>query len=1096
MRFLFVSLAASGLLPAQAQMEFFEKRVRPVLASRCYACHSAKTLASGGLRLDTREAARRGGNRGPAVVASHADLSLLLRAVRYTDPAVRMPPSGKLPDHEIADLETWIRMGAPDPREEAVVAPATQSEEAMLSEGRKWWAFQPYRAHPLPRIRNRLWASNFIDHFLLEGLEKKQLSPAPRAGKLTLIRRLSFGLTGLPPSTEQIDRFLADTSAQAYEKLVDRLLASPHYGERWARHWLDLARFAETDGHEFDREKPNAWAYRDYVIRAINADLPFDQFIREQIAGDIIEPQRRLAGGVRWESITGTAFFALGEERNAADDLSEVRAEKLDNQVDTLTKTFLGLTVSCARCHNHKFDPISTRDYYALAGVLDGKQVIQACLDTPERVSESARIQEEIAARNRRLAAIYTGRRGQLIEKLPAYLRLASGWAVRETDPSDAEIKKAAEAEKLEPALLKAWIGDLRIASREPDHLFYPLARLARPGEQTFPERLTAMRAELAEWNIKADPGHPIHKERNDMVVADFARTGFAGWRLDGPAFAGAASAFVSPQQVISGHRGLPLANSFLAAANEGMGFLTSKTFLADRRFMHVRLAGNSDSTSGRQPGLLRVSLVGDGRDAIFTPDGSGRLQWRTSGLGKMLNELAFIEIADRTRSGHITVDRIVLSDSREPPMAGRFVNARLLRMIEQTEAASLDSLITGYAALLAGAAADAQPDADSRWLQESLLPAVALEQAPLELSAAEKAEAETLARERAEFTARLPEPVFALASVEDQPRNLRVHIGGSHLNLGEEVPRGFLKILSTGPDDGFRQGSGRRELAESIVSPRNPLTARVIVNRVWKHHFGEGLVRTPDNFGRTGQTPTHPELLDTLAAWFVDNGWSLKKLHRLMLLSSAYRMSNIGDRRAALADPDNRLLHRIPVRRLEGEAIRDAILAVSGSLDGTLFGPSVMPHVSEYQDGRGKPVSGPLDGNGRRSIYIGVRRNFLPPLFVAFDYPMTVTSIGKRGASTVPSQALMLMNNEFVVKEAAKWADRAQAAAPEPRARIRDMFRSAFGRAAEPAEIDKSIGFLAAQRKRRGEAKDAEFRAWADLAHALFNSKEFIFIR
>jgi hypothetical protein len=1096
MRFLLALVAFAGLLPAQAQLDFFEKRVRPVLASRCYACHSAKTLASGGLLLDTRQAARRGGNRGPAVVAGQADLSLLLRAIRYTDPVVRMPPSGKLPDQEIADLEAWIRMGAPDPREEAPAAPAAPSEEATLVESRKWWAFQPFRAHPAPRVGDPQWGSNFIDRFLLAGLENKRLRPAPRADKLTLIRRLSFNLTGLPPAPEEIDRYLADTSPKAYEKLVDRLLASPHYGERWARHWLDLARFAETDGHEFDREKPNAWAYRDYVIRAFNSDLPFDQFIREQIAGDIIEPQRRLAGDLRWESITGTAFFALGEERNAADDLGEVRAEKRDNQVDTLTKTFLGLTVSCARCHDHKFDPISTRDYYALAGVLDGKQVIQACLDTPERMNEFARIQEEIGQRNRRLAAIYTARLGQIIEKLPAYLRLAAGWATRESDPADVEIKKAAEQEKLEPALLKAWAGDLRIAAREPDHVFYPLARLARTEERPFPERLEAMRTELSEWNHKADPNHPIHKERKDLVIADFTRGERAGWRVDGPAFAGVASAFVSPQQVLSGHRGLPLVNSFTAAGNEGMGFLTSKTFLANRRFMHVRLAGNSDSTSGRQPGLLRVSLVGDGRDTIFTPDGSGRLQWRTSGLGKMFNELAFIEIADRTKSGHIVVDRIVLSDSREPPLAGRFVNGRLLRMLERSGAGTLDALIAEYAALLGASFQDEQPDAGARWLRESLLPAFALEQAPLDLSAAEKEEAERLIGERREIAQRLPEPLFALASVEDQPRNLRVHIAGNHLNLGEEVPRGFLKILSTGPDEGFRQGSGRRELAEAIASPRNPLTARVIVNRVWKHHFGEGLVRTPDNFGRTGQAPAHPELLDTLASWFVDNGWSLKRLHRLILLSSAYRMSNRPEPRAALTDPDNRLLHHMPVRRLEGEAIRDAMLAVSGSLDRTLFGPSVMPHVSEYQDGRGKPVSGPLDGNGRRSIYIGVRRNFLPPLFVAFDYPMTVTTIGKRGVSTVPSQALMLMNNEFVVKEAAKWADRAQASAPDPRARINGMFRSAFGRGAEPAEIDKSFAFIAAQRTRYGEAKDAEFRAWADLAHALFNSKEFIFVR
>ncbi|MBI1788495.1 MAG: DUF1553 domain-containing protein, partial [Acidobacteria bacterium] len=380
--------------------------------------------------------------------------------------------------------------------------------------------------------------------------------------------------------------------------------------------------------------------------------------------------------------------------------------------------------------------------------------------------------------------------------------------------------------------------------------------------------------------------------------------------------------------------------------------------------------------------------------------------------------------------------------------------------------------------------------------IRQAMLGAASLEQAPLELSASEKTQLQALQKQRSDLASRLPDPVFGLLGVEDLPHNLRLHKGGSHRNLGEEVPRGFLPVLSGARPAAYDQGSGRLQLADALADPANPLTARVLVNRVWKHHFGEGLVRTPDNFGRTGERPSHPELLDTLAARFVESGWSIKKLHRTLVLSSAYRMSSQASSLAAAADPDNRLLHRMPVRRLEAEAIRDAVLAVTGSLDRAAYGPSVPPHISEYQDGRGKPESGPLDGAGRRSIYIGVRRNFLPPLFLAFDYPMSVATIGRRGSSTVPSQALILMNSEFVAKQAAGWADRMLGGFPQPQQRIQQMFLAAFGRPAGEAEAAQAAGFVDHQARRHGQGAEAVFRAWTDLAHVLLNAKEFIFIR
>ena len=1027
-----LACAIAAILPAAAQdaagLDFFEKNIRPLLSQRCYSCHSSKTVASSGLRLDTKQAIQRGGHRGPALIANDPAGSLLFRAVSYSDPDLRMPPQGKLNETEISLLEQWIALGAPDPREETVSAPAAS---ASLERRRRHWAFQPFRKYPSPPVRNPAWPKTWIDNFILATLESKNLQPAPSADKRTLLRRVTFDLTGLPPTPRELADFLADTSPTAYEKVVDRLLASPHYGERWARHWLDLARYAETNGHEFDFEKPNAWRYRDYIIRALNDDLPFNEFIRHQIAGDLLPTRQMAASGLYWDSPAATALYGLGEERNAADDLAEVRSEKIANQLDTIGKTFLGLAIACAKCHDHKFDPISTRDYYALAGILNSTQVIQASLDPPSRLREFDQLAAELEALQPKL---------QASPAPAAYLRSAVDHYKRDAVPGNVS--------PLDPALLKLWIEELKAAATEPDHVLYPAAAFAKEAD---PAKVVAT---LREWTEKADPAHPIHKERGDHVLADFRKGAYGGFRAEGPAFAPAPSA--------------GLASSYRSAVNEFTGFLISKSFPANGRYFHVRLKGASDNPGRRGTQLLRVSLIGDGRDVTVTPDPSGRMKWRTAGMDKMPGELAFLEIVDRSRAGHLAVERIFLSNSKEPPFLDRAPDARLLRLFESSPPESLDSLLSAYESLF----------------QEGLPIPVSTE-APLD---------EARRAQRQALLAKIPDAQFGFVAAEDEPRNLRLHIGGNHRNLGEEVPRGALSLLPASGD--YSTGSGRAQLAEDLVNPANPLTARVLVNRVWKHHFGEGIVRSVDNFGLTGDRPSHPELLDTLAARFIEEGWSLKKLHRTLVLSATYRMSSAASPRATAIDADNRLLQHMPVRRLEAEAIRDAILAVSGSLDRTVYGEPIPPFISDYQDGRGKPPSGPLDGAGRRSIYLGVRRNFLLPMFLAFDYPMTVATVGRRGAATVPSQALTLMNNEFVARQAARWADRAAGEAPSPEARVRLMFETAFARPAEPAEVESSLQFIAAQAKRYPATEDGQFRAWSDLAHVLLNAKEFLFLR
>ena len=893
--------------------EFFEKKIRPVLASKCYACHGDK-LASSGLRLDFKGGWERGGNRGTAIIPGDPDGSLLIKAISYRDPQLKMPPGGRLSEAEMADLSEWVRTGATDPRAAPPSKPPGPSE-IDFTEARKFWAFQPIRRYTPPTVKNRSWARSPIDAFLCAKLEANGLTPASQADKPTWLRRVTFDLTGLPPAPEEIAAFLADRSPRAYETVVDRLLASPHYGERWARHWLDLVRFAETSGHEFDFEKQEAWRYRDYVIRAFNQDLPYDQFVKEQIAGDLLDSPRVTPDGKQLETPVATALFGLGEERNGATDLGEVRAEKMDSRIDVFGKAFLGLTIACARCHDHKFDPIPTADYYSLGGIFESTQLVLGSIQSPSQSKEA-----------------------------------------------EAVLRRVTKTSAPTPA------------------------------------------------------PKTVHEERpGDIVFEDFHKPSFEGWHVNGLAFA------AGP---IGG-----MANSFRGGSDKLMGTLTSRSFVPTKQYIHVRLAGTKFSPVREHPSLLAVTIFANGRyPKGVAGDGDGILRWKTIALHEEIGQLCNLEIADRRTDGHIIVDRIVFSDSKQPPA-------------DAPEPVAVEALPA--------------PDQQA-----------------------------------------LPEEPFGMLSAEDEPHNLRIHVRGNHLNPGDEVPRGFLHVLAGDDAKTFTNGSGRLELAQALFGPDNPLTARVMVNRIWQHHFGEGLVRTVDNFGKTGDRPSHPELLDYLALRFRESGWSVKAMHRELVLSNAYRLSSVPSERSREVDPNNRLLSYMRVKRLEGETIRDSILAVSGSLDLATYGPSVRPHISAYQDGRGKPDSGPLDGAGRRSVYLEVRRNFITPLFLAFDYPLPSTTVGRRSVSTVPSQALMLMNNEFVAAEASKWAARALSADKDRKVRLDNMFLRAYGRLPDATDRAQIADFLDKQAARYPGATAEDSRVWADLAHVIFNSKEFIFVR
>ena len=1079
---------------------FFEKKIRPLLAEHCYACHGDGTAVMGELRLDSHEGIRKGGARGSAIVEGEPSRSLLLKAVSYTDVDLRMPPSGKLSDEHIADIASWIERGAPDPRTaEPAPAPAP-SESIDFEEARRFWSFQPLRVTPLPDVKDTSWPSAPIDHFVLSRLEKEGLTPAPPADKRTLLRRVTFDLTGLPPVPEEIAAFLDDHSPGAFETAVERLLDSPHYGERWGRHWLDLVRFAETSGHEFDNNKLDAWRYRDYVIRAFNSDVPYDRFVREHIAGDLLPEPRLSPDGVYQESPIGTSVYWFGEVLNGATDSEKSRADEVDNQIDVLGKAFLGLTVACARCHDHKFDPIPTADYYALAGIMHSTEIMETVVDSRERAGEIRAVGEKIAATNGEVRSLLAVGRRRLVEQLDDYLLAAAELMTREDADVAGLDEELAAANGLNAAMLKAWVDDLDHAREEPEHVFYPFAalaaHLATGRSSSFATSLARVRRSLARGT--EEQLRRVAEERGDIVYDDFNKPNFAGWINSGQSFTENSRTAIAPNQPLRGYRSESMANSFGSGSDKFVGSLTSRKFRTSKRYIHVRLAGSRGNLVRTQLSKTRLTLVVDGyKSSHFVPEGTGRFYWKTTRLVTQYDRMAYFELVDRDRQGHIVVDKIVFSDSSEPPVVSAPVNPRVLALLDDASVTSLAGLAGAYQRLFQQAIDEPQPARETQALLTSLLPTATEEGVATLLDSNARRRWTGLVDSRARLESALPRSVFAMASRDENPRDVAVHLRGSHKNLGDTVPRGFLRVLSNGGPSSLNGGSGRLQLAAQMTTDAAPLLARVMVNRIWKHHFGEGLVRSTDNFGETGDRPSHPELLDYLAADF-RGGWSVKTMHRALLLSSTYRMSNRATPRAREADPRNALVHHMPARRLEAEAIRDAILAVSGTLDRSSYGPSVVPHISPYQDGRGKPPRpGPLDGRGRRSVYVQVRRNFLTPLLLAFDYPLPISTRGRRTVSTVPSQALMMMNNQFVGQQAQAWARREIRREAGRRARIASMFLAAYGRPVEPSEVDDVERFLNRQSSRYAASNNPDdLRVWTDLAHLLFNSTEFIFVR
>jgi hypothetical protein len=988
-----LGLAATPTLTAE-DAAFFETQVRPLLVNHCSDCHSAEAGdPEGGLSFDSRAdfLAAEG-----VAVAGQPDASLLVQVVRY-DSDQQMPPDGKLPDAVIATIEEWVRRGLPWPDDGKAARVETFDLAARKAE--HWCWHRPERCSA-PAVADTGWCRNDIDRFVLARLEAAGLEPAPAADLAVLVRRASELLTGLPPDPADVARLLADSSPQAFERYIDDLLASPHYGERFARHWLDVARYGETRGHEFDFLIPNAWQYRDWVVRALNADLPYDQFVREQIAGDLIEPPRLTDQGGN-ESVLGTGFWLLGEEVHSPVDIKQDEADRIDNRVDTFGKAFLGLALGCARCHDHKFDAISDEDYYAIAGMVMSSSYRQAPFETLEH-------NRQVAAR---LADADRSLRQAVLPQLIALTGVEP-----EVPPAQQETAAAAAETVL--------------------------------ADYTRGKQATQLICDAAAWHV-VPTGQPVV--------------------------------------------GLPGADQPPAIRVEPLGHAHSDAVWATTRSRGEREAGSLGS-------LDRAGRV------LRTP--KRRL---TTGVlwHRVRGHLQIATIVD----GHVVVKGPLYGGHvREIDTKGqwKWVKQDLRRDIKDWPTGHLVHVeyaaIEGDAAVAETVASLEQPTrADPAW-PAAVNAAVAADSIDWEAepAAAILALANNYALKRAAICADVQlESATAPALLDGNGIDQYVLLKGSAARPGELSPRRFLEAIDGADQPAWPDhSSGRLELADRVLNPANPLASRVMVNRIWHHLFGRGLVPTTDNFGKLGEPPADPQaqaLLDQLAVRFIEEGWSIKKLMRQIVTSSTWRMSSTPSLVATARDPLNQLLHHYPVRRLEGEAIRDKILAVSGRLDRTVGGPSVEVFLTDFHEGRGRPTSGPLDGGGRRSVYTKIRRNFLPSFLLAFDLPVPFQAMGRRNVTNVPAQALTMMNDPFVREQAGVWARRLLAETGlSTEARIDQMYREAFTRPPTPDEQAVGLAFLTAQAERHGAdftADSTNQAAWADLAHALFNTKEFIFV-
>ncbi len=1081
--------APSGAKGDREAMEFFETKVRPLLVENCYSCHGGNQQLSS-LRVDSREALMKGGLRGSALVPGDPDRSLIIQAVRHQD--LKMPLGRMLADAEIDHLESWVRMGAPWP----AVPDVTNEPDFYARLTREHWAFQPVADPEPPQVDHQSWSGTPVDRFLLAALRKEGLEPAERADLRTLARRLSFSVVGLPPDPASVEELLRDRSGQAYANFVDRLLDSPHFGEHWARHWMDVVRFAETYGYEWNYIVKGAWRYRDYLIRAFNQDVPYDQLVREHVAGDLLEdPRINVPLGIN-ESATGSAFLLMGEMgHDDCIEFREIRTDVVDDQIDTLTRAFQGLSVACARCHDHKLDPIPIEDYYALYGILNSARPVTSTLDTGG--SQSPLMQ--------RLRALKPQIRSELaeawlkqVEEIPAYLLAAQ---------APVDLKSADAGPDLQPQRLERWIQALQKESVDPESFLYPWSTVTCEGGLA-PERFQALWQKVAPKHLKEI------RDRQAYNTENFTSLSLSDWYPEGVGLLEGRSEngeFVVAPEGPEAVSGVYPAGIYTHTLSERLnGALRSPYLTKERKFLSLQVMGGM---LGGRRAVVDNCMLGEGVEVFDSTD----LNWqKISTLQDKERFPVYVELVTKTSNPRLPDRPKRIKGFTEEKMAAPgsyFGIARaMLHDVEEPPHKDLSHLLP----LFRDPAPRKPLEAARRYSERSRQALEAWAQgAPSENDVRwiHWLATNHLVDNSINLTPRLSQLIAEYRGIESgisQPQTINSLLdmgsgrdysllkSGDAENPGDPVPRRYLTAL-TGGRTLESNGSGRQELAGLIASPRNPLTARVMVNRVWNYLFGRGLVATINDFGNFGERPSHAQLLDHLANRFIADGWSLKRLVRRLVLTQAFQQSSRASEAAPRIDPENRLLHHYPVRRLEAEAIRDSILATSGRFDPLRYGPSIEPYRLKTKEYR-KLHAGPLDGHGRRSVYLRVTRMEGPRFLELFDFPVPSVSRGRRDVTNVPSQALAMLNDPFVIQQADFWADRLlEHEGGTLEERLERMFVKAFSRPPSAEEVAR-FGELARKLGRLYQVPQEHILAskviWKDVAHSLFNTKEFIYLR
>ena len=932
--------------------------------------------------------------------------SKVIQRIKAEDADKRMPPAEtthRLSAREIALISRWIDQGAEYKPPWALIRPALPSGS--------------------PRS---------VDHFIDTQLDANGLASAPLANKESLARRASFVLTGLPPSPALLQVFIEDTTAAAYERLVDHLLDSPRFGERWARHWMDLVRYAESKGHEFDFTIEGAWRYRDYLIRAFNTDLPYDKLVTEHLAGDLLESPRFHPVEGYNESVIATSYLTLGEGKHSPVDTRLDEADRIDNIIDVTSKTFQGLTLACARCHDHKFDPIPTSDYYAFYGIFESTRFAY----TPLLSSRQQAWLDSIQSAQRSLRS-----------------SVAAAW----NQPLGGQ-------EPYHRAAVRTGLHPDKVSVVPASHSMPSATQMGAVSRQDSTHR----------WRM----------------IGDFRDGDYDGWFPHGPAFES------TPQRsLLITKRGQidSLAYGMVSSRHLSPGIpgaLRSPTFTLDMDSIHVVAAGHGSV----------IRIIVDNFQLINPPIFNG-IQAKVEsaapstyrfGVKLWKGRKAYIElmVGSFKLQQHITdIHRILRSDSSyvEAVYAVAFDRtAPDLSKLPRAPDATAINVGQAVDAWAADQATVSQMAAINRAVHSGVLPRLDIGSL-LDLIEGHRSQ--------------IGDVHYIMAVTEGNAIESPVFVRGNYQTLGDQpVPHRFLSAISDDAKPFSGLANERLEMARAIVDPSNPLTARVMVNRLWHHAFGRGIVQSTDNFGAQGSLPTHPQLLDYLALRFVEQGWSIKAILREMLLSNTFQRSTQPTPEAHIHDPQNLLLSHYPVRRLDAEAIRDAILAVSGRLDTTMYGEPVPTHLTEFMNGPGRPEeSGPLDGGGRRTVYQEVRRNFLSPMMLAFDRPIPFSTFGTRNTTNVPAQSLTMLNDPFVAQQTKVWAQKIMIMHDlDIAGRIQYIYLTALSRSASPEDIADGLAFLEAETQRRKLDPAAalnDIKLWAAYCHVIFNLKEFLYL-